>query len=377
MRLGVIVSALGGLLAAAACGERSDTTQPAAAPVPVTVGVAASDELPGLVSGPTGIAFWTHPNVAFNALMIVAGDDGLASYNIEDGNEVSRVPGIAANGVAVSYIGFGPLAAGFAAIFDETAERFRFYGVDNVSRLFIPLPGGPDIRGAVRGFCMGRAAMSPDPTLFVVQKGELLIRNLTPNMDNGDAGVTVNGETTVPVPDNVQACAVDVDGVVILAADNGDIYRLSGDDAFAAPFAQIAGRNIAGVEVLASFPNETMTETPGQIAILDGSTGVIELIDREDGHSLGAVQIEQSGSIEAVMSATAMGASAANFGALYRDGVLAIGVGGDSPAVRLIPANGLTNALDLTPLAPANPRGFAPVAEEENNLFITPVLPGE
>ena len=359
-----------------ACGEQTGAPpalEENARPEPV--GVIASDAIAELPAAPTGVDFWTHPNVAFNSLIIVASADGIASYNVEDGAEVSRVPGIALNGVAVSYIGFGPLAAGVAAAFDEDEGAFHFYGIDNVSRLFLPLPGGPSIRGAVRGFCMGRAATNADPTLFVVQRGELTIFNVTPAMDGEQAGVAIAGETALTIPDAATTCAVGPDGVVYIAGDGGDIFRVDGDDAFNAPFAIAASDAPADMDFLSTGEAEDAPFVGGQLAILDGENGIVEFFDATDGHALGAVRITATDAIEAVETATAMGASAANLGGLYRDGAIALGVDGDAPAARLIPANGVANALGLAPLPPANPRGVAPAQAESNNLIINPTAP--
>ncbi len=363
-------------LAAAGCGERAGApavTEETAAPEPV--GVIASDALSDLTASPTGIDFWTHPNVSFNSLIIVASADGLASYNVEDGTEVSRVPGVSLSGVAVSYIGFGPLAAGIAAAFDETESAFQFYGVDNVSRLFLPLTGGPSIRGAVRGFCMGRAANSPDPTLFVVRRGEMTVFNVTPDMDGETAGVAISGEAGTPIPETATACAVDTAGVVYILTNDGEIYRVDSDSAFDEPFAVAFANDSYDIAFLGSRQTDSASSVNGQIAILDGETGIVELFDASDGRALGAARIDAADDIEAVTEATVMGASAANLGGLYRDGAIALGIAGENPTVRLIPANGVANALGVAPLPPANPRGETARAEETNDLVINPTAP--
>lgn len=360
----------------AACGEQADApSAPDQRARPEPVGVIASDAVADLSAAPTGVDFWIHPNVAFSSLIVVASADGLASYNVEDGAEVSRVPGIALDGVAVSYIGFGPLAAGVAAAFDEGEGAFRFFGIDNVSRLFLPLPGGPSIRGAVRGFCMGRAATSPDPALFVVQRGELKIFNLSPAMNGEEAGIAIAGETAMTVPEAITKCAVGLDGIVYVTGGDGHVFRIDGDDAFAAPFANGFSVAPADMKFLSAGSEDDTPSASGQIAILDGESGIVEFFDAADGHALGAARIAAADSIEAVETATAMGASAANLGGLYRNGAIALSVDGDAPAVRLIPANGVANALGVDPLPPANPRGQAPVQEDTSNLNINPTAP--
>jgi len=365
-----------GLFCLAACGEQANTpTAVEAAPAPDPVGVIASDALPGLNAAPTGIDFWIHPNVSFNSLIIVASDDGLASYNIENGDEVSRAPGVSMNGVAVSYIGFGPLAAGIVATFDETENAIQFFGVDNVTRLFVPLSGGPTVRGAVRGFCMGRAATSPDPTLFVIQRSEMTIYNVTPTMNGEMAGVAISGETGLQIPETATACAVDTTGVAYVLASNGEIFRVDSENAFDAPFAVAFADGADEIAFLGASTDDDAPSVQGQIVVLDRDTGIVEFFDAEDGHALGAIRIDAADDIEAVTQSTAMGASGANLGGLYRDGAIALGVASEAPAVRLIPANGAANALSVPSLAPANPRGDTPAREGTSDLIINPTVP--
>ncbi len=369
------------LLALAACGQ-----QTADAPAPEAVepvGVAAGDELPGLSSPATGIAFWAHPNVAFNGLMIVASADGLASYNIEDGNEVARLDGFDAAGVAVSYLGAGPQAAGVAAFFDRGENAFRFYGIDNASRLFLPIEGGPAIRGNVRGFCFGRAAGAPAPSLYAVQRDGISVFNF----DAAASGMAAAGETVIAAPDDIAACAIDIDGVLLAASADGDLYRLDGENAFDAPFARTGVSSIGGLALIARQTTvDGTTSDESLIALLDADTGAVHLIDRADGARLGAVRIEEiktndageviePGEDDAQHAAGVIGASGGNFGAVYRNGVIALGYGGAEPAIRLIPFNGVENALSLSGGEAIDPRGKLPEAEEDGLNFSTGFQP--
>ncbi len=347
-----------------AAAENGMTQPPAQADA---VNVRASDSLPDQAAAPAGIAFWVHPNVAFNSLMIVAGAEGVASYNIEDGEEAARIDGVNAQGAAVSYLGFGPDAAGVLAFFDRAAGAFKLYGIDNVSRAFLPIEGGPAIRGAVRGFCFGRAQDVAGPALFVVQKARLSIFNF----EAGEDGVGVANLSVIDAPDDIASCAVDIDGVVLVASDSGEIFRLDDGAGFDAPFAAAAMTAAADLSVLAyTAPEGSATAITGQLALLDQASGVVHLFDREDGHTLGAVAIAASDEIESVSAATAMGVTGANLGGLYRNGAIALGVGGDTPSIRLIPLNGAANALTLTLGDPVNPRGMVPQAEEDDAFII-------
>ncbi|MEM8773198.1 MAG: hypothetical protein AAGD92_16255 [Pseudomonadota bacterium] len=307
--------------------------------------------------------------------MILAGADGLVSYNIEDGNEVSRVPDIDFDGAAVSYFGFGPLAAGLVAALESETGDFAFYGIENTSRLFVPLEGGPEIRGNVRDFCMGRAHDNDAPTLFVVQKEVLQIFNLT--LAQGGRGVSIESQTRIETPDNMIACAVHHDGSVVLAAQSGAVYRLAGENSFASPFATLAGAPIVDLGVLTGLNEEGGHES--RFAALSGDTGAIAFIDGRDGHMLGTVRFGETFDYAAVQSASVMGLSGANLGAIYRNGAAALGASesadSDAFAVSLAPVSGVSSALTLPSLAPFNPRGVAPASIADDGLIIEPTLP--
>jgi len=362
---------LAGMLALAACGRKAD----APAPEPIApIGVAASDET-SLAAPAGGLAFWMHPNIAFNSLLIAASADGLAAYNIEDGAAVSSVPGVNVSGVAVSYLGFGPTATGVVAAFQPDAGGFAFYRIDNGARNFAPLAGEAlasklDIGGAVRGFCFGRGDGVETPSLYVVQRGKILVFNFEAQ-DNGFAPADA---ITLDAPDDLAACAIDSDGVLLTVNTDGAIFRLAGEDSFKTPFAAAPIGEVGGLAVIAADAPEgggPEGEEPaayGQIALMDKTTGAVHLFDRTDSRALGAVAIQATDEIEGVAAAGAMGATGANLGGLYRNGLIALSVDG-AAAVRFIPLNGVANALAFPVGAPVNPRGVAAPVEDDGLLI--------
>ena len=350
----------------AAC-ERETVEAPApAAPVP-EFEATISDELPVLGASVTGIAFWDHPALPFNGMMIVASADGVVSYNIEDGNEVSRIPGVNAQGAAVSYLGIGPQAAGVVATLDADENAFKFYGVANTSRTFLPIDGGPAIRGNVRGFCFGRAIDGNAPSLFVVQKSRLSIFNF----EEAPGGLSLVSETELETPDNIARCAVDIDGVVLGADDKGAIYRIAGNDSFAAP---LAAADFSGAGEMAVIALETLEgddrSLSGQIALLDKTNGALHIFDRANGQTLGVITMKGTDELEGVSAANGMGATAGNLGGLYRNGAFAFAVdAADGPAVRILPISGVLNALSLPGGDAISPRGKIREVED-NDLLI-------
>lgn len=346
---------------AAACGrnpadpsaDQTPAAEPAAAPV--------SDELPGLAAPATDIDFWDHPTLSFNGMMIVATANGVYAYNMEDGNPAAQIDGVNAAGVAVSYLGFGREAAGFAAVLDATADAFRFYGIDNSARAFLPLNDGPAAPGDIKGFCLGRALQSDAPALFVVVEGKILVYNLAAGGD----GIVVESESAIGTPGDIASCAVDIDGVLLAGSDTGAVYRIAGDDAFAAPFARAIGAGAGELTVLMAA-GETGAPVGGQILFADLSSGTMHLFDRVSGAALGAAKLAATDNLPGVDAAEAFGATAANLGALYRNGVVAYGVaaGADGPVVRLAPVSSVRNALAVPVGEPVSPRGAAPAVED-------------
>ncbi len=354
MRLTALI--LAGLLFTTACGRDASAPE-TKAPEVLTVSAPVSDELPGLPGAATGIAFWDHPTLSFNGVMIVATKAGVVSYSMEDGNVVSRIGGFAAEGLATGYLGAGRQAAGFIAFLDSAENTFRFYGVDNNTRAFLPLNAGPVIRGAVRGFCLGRAQDATAPSLFVVQKGGIQTFNLAASPE----GVEVESQSQITAPDNLVSCAVDLDGALLAAGDNGDIYKLAGDEGFAAPFARSAATSPGAISVLAAADSDDPSVISGLILLSGLENGAVHVFNRDTGEALGAVVLEGTDDLPAVGEAQSFGATGGNLGALYRNGVVAFGVEGaeGEAAIRLAPASTVKNALSLPLGEPVSPRGEA------------------
>lgn len=340
------------------------------APTPEAIEIAqapVSDELPGLPAPATGISFWDHPTLSFNSTMIVATEAGVVAYSMEDGVEVSRIDGFKAEGVATGYIGEGAQAAGFIAFLDTQAGAFHFYGVDNNTRAFLPIDGGPAVRGAVRGFCIGRGLGAATPSLFVVQNAKVQIFNLA----GAQGGVAIESETTIDTPDNLKSCAVDLDGRVIVAADNGDLYRLSGQNAFAAPFAHADIETAGDIAVIAAANPEDPSDITGEILFPDLAKGVIFVFDRNDGVLKGLVKLTATDDLPGADKGDVFAATGGNLGGLYRNGVVAFGVGDETngPVIRIAPGSSIKNALSIPVGDPVSPRGQAP-APEDDGLII-------
>jgi len=368
--------ALFGLTFLSGCGQQY-TQAPENPSTPITrAEVSASDTVTQMAVPTTGITFWTHPNVAFNSLVIVASEDGVVSFNIEDGSEVSRIPAVNAQGAAVSYLGLGAQARGLLAFFDIDASAFKIHTIDNGSRSFQPVDGEIPVRGALRGFCFGRAAGGQNPVLFALQKGEMTRYTIEVEGDM----LTASAGIVQSIPEDVQSCTVDgIDGSVLITRSNGEIHRMTDDG----PGDLVVSTNITEIGDVAILLIENTEPDPqsvsGLIVALNRETGGLHVFNREDGQAIGVMTVmaedadSEYGEFIAVNAGDVMGAASANLGGLYRNGVLALGVGNaeaEQPAViHLIPMNALKNTLDLPESEPVNPRGHVAKPEEDGLLI--------
>ena len=364
------------VFALAACDRAEEHAEPAPAPAP-RVEVAVSDELPGLTAPATGIAFWDHPALSFNSMMIIANADGAIAYNIEDGTEVARIDGVDAGGAAVSYIGIGAQAAGVLALHDQAANSFQFHGVDNASRAFLPIEGETPASGTVQGFCFGRAEGATGPSLFVLRSGAISIFNYGAGPD----GLMLLNESEMDALGNLAACAIDRSGLLIVATDDGFVYRLDRPEAYANPLAHAPVTQTGGLAILNAAhegEEEGSSSVIGQILLFDEADGAIHVFDSENGRALGVVAATGASQIDGVSSGSVMGATSANLGALYRSGLVAFGVeaeGEAGPVVRVMPYNGVLNALSLPEVEAISPRGKLLETEDRNILIPTDFTP--
>ncbi|MBT8473767.1 MAG: hypothetical protein KJN99_14255 [Marinicaulis sp.] len=355
------------VFALAACSQKTEAPAPVETPEPI--GVSTAHELPSVGFSPTGIDFWTHPNVAFNALIIVAGADGIVSYNMEDGVEVSRVPGVNAHGAAVSYLGLGPTARGLLVSYDTEAEAFKVYAIDNVTRNFQPELGEIPVRGNVRSFCFGRAAGESSPSLFIVQKGELTSYDFGIEAEN----VKVSNMQSFTAPADATDCTVDpLTGEAIVVTQAGALYRFASEGAPSA-ITTLANVKPAGIGMIASASEGENGEAAfgAHVFLLGGETGAVAVIDAASGKVAGAASFAATDEIDAEGAPGVLGVSGANLGGLYRNGAVAVTFGSEAPALRLIPANGVANALGIETGDPIEPRGTLPEAEDDSLLIRT------
>lgn len=350
----------------AACERKAEAPPPPVEALRVAE-VEAVDELGAFDARINAIAFWTHPNIPFYGLVIAASDNGLVALNIEDGEEVARIDGIEAKGLAVSYTGTGPEAQGYALISEGGEDGgFRLFAIDNATReLSAVSTPAIDVAAGDRGFCLARDETGEKLVLHQMRKAGWTTRVLAV----ADGAATEVERRTARAGGRFLACAADdVGGSFFVIDARGDIHRVDRQGIIEAkPFARSGLANPAAIAIaynglVAGGPTE---ECCGEIAVLNGGDGSVRLFDLDDGRALGQVSLKSSYDVDGVVSATAMALGAGNFGAVYRDGVLALATAGEAPALRLAPLNGVMDALSAPIGLPTDPRALGPQAEEE------------
>lgn len=363
----IFMLCLGAMLAA--CGRNEETRSPADTQPAPSGEVVAADEYGPFDAPVADIAFWTHPSLSFRGLVLVATSNGVAAYNIEDGAEVARIDGIEAGGIDVVYAGSGAAARGLAIVHDRETGAFRVFEIDNETRSLAPLPSSGAAGPRDAAFCAGpRREGAP----LLIELNGKNVKSYSLDIRQDDVGFDPSG--TRRAREEIVACLVDpLDGTVFLAGRSGAVFRMSVDGAIATPpFAKlrIEDPKAIGLALGGLVEGGPTEECCGEIAVLDAADAGIHVLDRDDASPIGTVRIASSFDVEGVSTATAMGVGYGNFGGIYRDGVVALATDGEKPAVRLVPLNGVMDALSA-PMGPtAEPRALSPKPAEEDGLII-------
>ncbi|MCB2112712.1 MAG: hypothetical protein KDD85_04095 [Parvularculaceae bacterium] len=340
-------------IALAACGKGEIEPEPAPEkPVREISEVAAADAFGTPGETVNAVAFWSHPSVNFESLLVAGGDKGLTAYNIESGEKISAAAQGPVDALSVFYSGSGAQARAY--VIAGTNDRYEFYSVDNVTRALSPAPLANDAMRA-GAFCAGRVGGAI--SLFEISKEGIAERRI----ETGENGVTLGNPQKI-APLNLRACHVDERaGDIVVISDDGALLRLDpkSGETFGLAFADAPPTSSA--LVLTTAPDQVQG---GALALLDGETGVVSLFDLVDGHALGAVRVKATFDLEAVSSARAIGAGYGNYGGVYRDGALAIVTADGGAPIRLVPWNGVLGAISQPLGETVDPR--APQAADED-----------
>ncbi len=350
------------LLALAACGGPKPAAPDAPAPVIDVREVAAADGYGDGGDNVTAIAFWSHPSVNFESLLLASTDKGLKAFNIETGDQVAMSEGPAAAALAVAYSGTGPAAQGYAVT--QSAGAYHFYAIGNDAPSLTPLTTGNPAAGSA-AFCVSGT------TLYEAGDNKLTARDLSLTAKTAAIGAA----RQVASVDGVVACHVeDRSGDVITISKDGAIKRVTPSSGESFGLTLVDGLMADASAVVLTTTPEPESAAGGAIAVLDGKNAIIRLFDLVDGHALGAVRIKATFDLDEIISARTISAGYGNYGGVYRDGALAVvtaGVtAGAGAPIRLVPWNGVLAALSLPIGETVNPRDPHPAGKDEGVLSI-------
>lgn len=321
--------------------------------------VAAADGFGEPGRSVNAVAFWSHPGVNFESLVLAATDEGVDAYSIETGDKVASVAQGPVSELAVVYAGEGAAARGYAAA--GRGAGYEFYAIDNETRAMAPVMvemGAP----GTGTFCAGRR--DGGLALYEIGEGALASRQI----DLREGGLALGDPAPLAEIDGILSCHVDDrTGAVITVSAGGAIRRVDPASGAAEGVAIADGAVDGSALILTKSPQEGAPG--GAIAILDGGAATVRLFDLVDGRAIGAVRVKSTFDLDAVATATSIAAGYGNYGGVYRDGALAIVTAGDGAPVRLAPWNGVLDALGLPLGDSVDPR--APQAADEADDFLS------
>lgn len=350
----------------AGCGNRDQNTeqqeQETSAPAFTAEKkfVAATDEYGLGLSDVTSIAFWSHPKIVFNSLVIAGHGDGITLFNIEDGATVSSVEGFRVTDLEVGYIGKGAAAIGYLAVAtDDENDPVRFYQISNADRslqlLSTIFVAAADENAKIclgsnktDGLALGRSR--PQGTTI------LPLTFSTAGVSSSDGFSSTSKTLDCAFDENGAIYAVDTDGNIVTLKQGG--------------VSTLIGNAVPNPTTIAVSTKENEAgNNQSRLIVLDDA-GRAHLFDANDGHAVGAIGMRDTFDITALESVTSLAVGQGNYGGIYRDGALAF-VDGDATGapIKLAPWGGVIRELDLSLGTTVNPRGQVPVLEEDEAVI--------
>lgn len=366
MRL--VVVAILAALALAAC-ERAESPGPEpAAPVADIREVAAADAYGEAGERVNAVAFWSHPTVNFQGLVISSTEVGLKAYDIESGALVAASLNTGeTGGVSVIYEGAAPSTSYAIA---AAGAGYVARAIDNKTRSFEPV----DVEMAAPrtgAFCVGRRGDAF--AVYEVGDAGIALREMTV----GEAHISIGDPRPFATGNSIASCHVDDrDGAIITVGKDGAIRRIDPETGESFGLALIEGMMADGSALLLSTGVADGPKQGGAVVVLDGESGLFRVVDLADGQALGMARVKSTFDLEAVASAKAIAIGSGNYGGVYRDGILAVVADvEDAAPIRLVPWNGVLAALQLPLGENVDPRNPSPKAEDESVIDIELIEP--
>ncbi|MEM1193588.1 MAG: hypothetical protein AAGH42_09385 [Pseudomonadota bacterium] len=344
-----------------ACGGSTDNkTTPAPqdpttaqAPTPgatLVKSVATTDEPIVLPSPATGLAFWEHPTLPFEGMVIAATQNGLYAHQPEGTEAQTVIADFRAHGAALAYLpgGFfadtsppdGPVSAarGLFVSYDLDQSAYRFFGIDNISGTlaedFLSLPVQTQ-RARPIDFCLtasGDAQEGVQFSLVALERGAVSVYRFGRPKNAGaqTSGWSISSQT-YPTTLEALSCATDpgTDRLLILDVD-GTIHTLNPASGTTEALFNTGVQQSAGLGIHQRTVGEDDNSRPEKLVfVVDGTSGQVDLFTLVDGTRVGAVRLTAFDVNEGVIETSALAVSSGNFGGLYRAGVVALAAKSD------------------------------------------------
>ena len=341
----------------------SPTTTPQTAaqtPADNIVNVAVTDVIE--TAGVKGdIAFWSHPTLAFNSLLLAAGSQNITGVAVESRLDVAGLE-VGARAMDVAYIGEGVDARGYLVAL--SGSSLQLSEIQNATGALSPIASmeSPTI-SALQEICLSAAG----ETIHGYGVGTNSMVRITITLEGGMRDISIAPSAAPAGPID---CTVDPlsQAAYFLGAD-GTISRLDSDGNAMVPFSAphpSGGRSLG----LLLKSDDGQTPSP-RLIVLGDDTSHLRLLDGS-GDTLGQFKLSASFDYPAVENPSALGVGFGNYGGVYRDGAIALA---HDEGISLVPWNAVATALELPIGDGVNPRLLQEPEEEGFVIDIAPIAP--
>ncbi|MEM6852465.1 MAG: phytase [Pseudomonadota bacterium] len=328
-------------------GETSATEAPEAA-APADNLLTPSDRILDLPRPISDAAYWTHPSLPFRGAIAAVDGARLALWDLEaqllDEREGRFGPALDVR-YGGSPEGDGPEAArpALLATYDADIEAFVFFTIDLADRVLAPL-GWAQTDAAPQALCLSQGS-TPDELYLFASTDAPGLRQFALEQTADGVEATLIRETPL-VAEALHCVGDDVFGYVYLSDADGALVRVARD-----PSEDVIAENVSNGALIARSTGLGLVYQAGGQAFLlagEGDTANPSILI----YDLSTITFDGAFSLDAenMGAATALSATNANLGGVYRDGMVVAGLGATANAgarILYAPWNGVANALEL------------------------------
>ncbi len=348
--------------------------------------VATTDEPIAVQASVTGLAFWNHPNVTFNGLIIAATSNGIYTQTPEGKNALPELTAdigpVNGQGISLTYFPATPInasatdvdeekfAKGIFTIFDKDNQAFRFFSISNASRKIRENLVSIPYKDNLTDFCLTIDSLNESLRLYILSDVAVKIFSISTTPSNGYSVEELDDETR---SEKLISCAVDpLTHEVFTLSSTGKIHKpfVSADSV------QIPVSNPADFQIAYETPHiaDSLQQPRRRFIVLDRDNALVHMLEGESEgiNLLGILELTDFDDIKGVKMAETMAFGSGNFGGLYRFGAIAlVAIIQENEeaqfAVRLTPYIAVARALAFTTTGTVNPRQHIQDGETKND----------